>query len=85
MNVDELYSYAMSTTVLTAHCTTLCRYLRDGMATNKSDVYAFGVVLFEMISGKEAITRADSLGAKSADRRSLASIVSVTLSFESQK
>lgn len=48
------------------------------MATNKSDVYAFGVVLFEMISGKEAITRAaDSLGAKSADRRSLASIVSL--------
>lgn len=55
------------------------------MATNKSDVYAFGVVLFEMISGKEAITRADSLGTKSADRRSLASIVSLTLSFESQK
>lgn len=55
------------------------------MATNKSDVYAFGVVLFEMISGKEAITRADSLGAKSADRRSLASIVSLTLIFDSQK
>lgn len=46
------------------------------MATNKSDVYAFGVVLFEMISGKEAITRTEGVAAKSADRRSLASIVS---------
>ncbi|KAL2516314.1 LysM domain receptor-like kinase 3 [Forsythia ovata] len=43
-------------------------YLRDGLATNKSDVYAFGVVLFEIISGKEAMT-------KSTERRSLASIM----------
>ncbi|KAL3631947.1 LysM domain receptor-like kinase 3 [Castilleja foliolosa] len=43
-------------------------YLRDGLATIKSDVYAFGVVLFEMISGKEAMTR-------SAERRSLVSIM----------
>ncbi|KAI3463300.1 hypothetical protein Pfo_019963 [Paulownia fortunei] len=47
-------------------------YLRDGLATNKSDVYAFGVVLFEMISGKQAMTR-------SAERRSLASIMAVAL------
>lgn len=45
------------------------RYMRDGLATTKSDVYAFGVVLFEMVSGKEAMTR-------SAERRSLVSIVS---------
>lgn len=49
----------------------LLRYLRDGLATTKSDVYAFGVVLFEMVSGKEAMTR-------SAERRSLVSIVSRT-------
>ncbi|PIN26044.1 Serine/threonine protein kinase [Handroanthus impetiginosus] len=47
-------------------------YLRDGLATNKSDVYAFGVVLFEMISGKEAMTR-------SAERRSLVSIMVAAL------
>lgn len=40
------------------------------MATIKSDIYAFGVVLFEMVSGKEAMTR-------SAERRSLVSIVSL--------
>ncbi|GFP83882.1 lysm domain receptor-like kinase 3 [Phtheirospermum japonicum] len=43
-------------------------YLRDGLATIKSDVYAYGVVLFEMISGKEAMSR-------SAERRSLVSIM----------
>ncbi|XP_065621964.1 probable serine/threonine-protein kinase PBL10 [Quercus suber] len=30
-------------------------YLSNGLATTKSDVYAYGVVLFELISGKEAI------------------------------
>ncbi|XP_057773150.1 lysM domain receptor-like kinase 3 [Salvia miltiorrhiza] len=47
-------------------------YLRDGLATTKSDVYAFGVVLFEMVSGKEAMTR-------SAERRSLVSIMVAAL------
>ncbi|KAK4427286.1 LysM domain receptor-like kinase [Sesamum alatum] len=47
-------------------------YLRDGLATSKSDVYAFGVVLFEMVSGKEAMTR-------SAERRSLVSIMVAAL------
>ncbi|CAA0826897.1 LysM domain receptor-like kinase 3 [Striga hermonthica] len=47
-------------------------YLRDGLATIKSDVYAFGVVLFEMISGKEAMTR-------TAERRSLVSIMVAAL------
>ncbi|KAL6568201.1 LysM domain receptor-like kinase 3 [Orobanche hederae] len=47
-------------------------YLRDGLATIKSDVYAFGVVLFEMISGKGAMTR-------SAERRSLVSIMVAAL------
>ncbi|CAO2166335.1 unnamed protein product [Urochloa humidicola] len=51
-------------------------YLRDGLATTKSDVYAFGVVLFELVSGKEAITRAEGMGGSSnSERRSLASVM----------
>jgi hypothetical protein len=50
--------------------------LSDGLATTKSDVYAFGVVLFEIISGKEAIIRTEGTMAKNPERRSLASIVS---------
>ncbi|KAL4583809.1 hypothetical protein LXL04_008393 [Taraxacum kok-saghyz] len=49
-------------------------YLRDGLATTKSDVYAFGVILFELISGKEAITRTEAV-TKNSERRSLASIM----------
>lgn len=53
------------------------RYLRDGLATTKSDVYAFGVILFELISGKEALTRTEAVVMKNSERRSLASIVSL--------
>ncbi|KAJ0986396.1 hypothetical protein J5N97_004752 [Dioscorea zingiberensis] len=50
-------------------------YLRDGFATTKSDVYAFGVVLFELISGKEATTRTEGMTMANSERRSLASIM----------
>ncbi|PSS09770.1 LysM domain receptor-like kinase [Actinidia chinensis var. chinensis] len=54
-------------------------YLRDGLATVKSDVYAFGVVLFEIISGKEAITRTEGTVKKNSERRSLVSIMLAAL------
>ncbi|KAJ6822039.1 lysM domain receptor-like kinase 3 [Iris pallida] len=54
-------------------------YLRDGLATTKSDVYAFGVVLFELISGKEAITRAEGTVFTNTERRSLASLMLAVL------
>ncbi|XP_057977428.1 lysM domain receptor-like kinase 3 [Malania oleifera] len=54
-------------------------YLSDGLATTKSDVYAFGVVLFEIISGREAITRTGGMVVKNPDRRSLVSIMLAAL------
>ncbi|BBG98914.1 protein kinase family protein / peptidoglycan-binding LysM domain-containing protein [Prunus dulcis] len=47
------------------------RYLSDGRATTKSDIYAFGVVLFELISGKEAVIRTEGTATKNSERRSL--------------
>ncbi|KAE8657514.1 LysM domain receptor-like kinase 3 [Hibiscus syriacus] len=54
-------------------------YLSDGLASSKSDVYAFGVVLFEIISGKEAIIRTEGTTTKNIERRSLASIMLAAL------
>lgn len=56
-----------------------CRYLSDGLATTKSDVYAFGVILFEIISGREATIRTEGAVMKNPDRRSLVSIVSSSM------
>lgn len=54
-------------------------YLHDGQATTKSDVYAFGVVLFELISGKEAIARSKSVVPNTPERRTLVSIMLAAL------
>ncbi|XP_057526712.1 lysM domain receptor-like kinase 3 isoform X2 [Amaranthus tricolor] len=53
-------------------------YLSNGLATTKSDVYAFGVVLFELISGKEAVIRTEGMP-KGPERRSLVSIMLAVL------
>ncbi|KAL9670493.1 hypothetical protein QQ045_008046 [Rhodiola kirilowii] len=50
-----------------------------GLATTKSDVFAFGVILFEIISGREAVTRTEAVATKISERRSLASIMLVAL------
>ncbi|KAH9301083.1 hypothetical protein KI387_012666, partial [Taxus chinensis] len=50
-------------------------YLRDGQATTKSDVYAFGVVLFELISGREAVARNKGVAPSTPERRTLISIM----------
>nr|GEZ74494.1 LysM domain receptor-like kinase 3 [Tanacetum cinerariifolium] len=56
-------------------------YLRDGLATTKSDVYAFGFLIFELISGKKALTRTETIMMKNSEKRSLASIqIVITLS-----
>ncbi|ONI18394.1 hypothetical protein PRUPE_3G213000 [Prunus persica] len=39
-------------------------YARCGGASTKVDVYAFGVVIYESISAKEAVVRADSSGSE---------------------
>ncbi|XP_028552922.1 lysM domain receptor-like kinase 3 isoform X2 [Dendrobium catenatum] len=54
-------------------------YLHDGLATSKSDVYAFGVVLFELISGREAISKTEGTSTGKSQRRSLASIMLAAL------
>ena len=59
----------------------VCRYAQYGDVSPKVDVYAFGVVLYELISAKEAIVRtsgsmADSTGLV-ALVRSFPSILSI--------
>lgn len=54
-------------------------YSRDGIATSKSDVYAFGVVIFELITGKEAISKSRVAMPGTPERRSLISIMSRAL------
>lgn len=37
----------------------LCRYAQYGDVSPKVDVYAFGVVLYELISAKQAVVKMD--------------------------
>ncbi|KAG7992342.1 hypothetical protein I3843_02G123500 [Carya illinoinensis] len=70
---------ATTTKVVSAYGYLAPEYLSNGLATTKSDVYAFGVVLFEIISGKEAIIRTEGLMMKNPERRSLASVMLAVL------
>ena len=40
----------------------VCRYAQYGDVSRKVDVFAFGVVLYELISAKEAIVRSTGSG-----------------------
>ncbi|KAL4292338.1 hypothetical protein HN51_042626 [Arachis hypogaea] len=46
-------------------------FLGDGLAMTESDVFAFGVVLFEIISGKEAVIQTEGVATNNPDRRSI--------------
>lgn len=50
-----------------------CRYAQYGDVSPKIDVYAFGVVLYELISAKEAIVKANGTN---ADSKGLVALVS---------
>lgn len=43
----------------------ICRYAQYGDVSPKVDVYAFGVVVYELISAKEAIVKEGSVVAES--------------------
>lgn len=52
-----------------------CRYAQYGDVSPKVDVYAFGVVLYELISAKDAIVKSTGSG---ADSKGLVALVSST-------
>jgi len=54
----------------------VCRYARYGDVSPKVDVYAFGVVLYELISAKEAIVRSTE---SASDSKGLVYLVIVLL------
>ena len=57
----------------------MCRYAQYGDVSPKVDVYAFGVVLYELISAKEAIVKANDSIDESKGLVALVSILSIPL------
>jgi hypothetical protein len=55
-----------------------CRYARYGDVSPKVDVYAFGVVLYELISAKDAIVRSTE---SSSDSKGLVYLVINSFTF----
>lgn len=57
----------------------MCRYAKYGDVSTKVDVYAFGVVLYELISAKEAVVRANDSGSESKGLIVLVSLLAIPL------
>lgn len=57
----------------------MCRYAQYGEVTPKVDVYAFGVVLYELISAKEAVVRPSGSSVESKGLVGLVSLLSILL------
>jgi len=55
----------------------MCRYGHSGVISRKVDVYAFGVVLYELISSKDAIVKEDGVD----EARSLVALVTFSSNF----
>jgi hypothetical protein len=55
----------------------VCRYAKYGDVSTKVDVYAFGVVLYELISAKEAVVRANDSGTESKGLIVLVSLLDI--------
>lgn len=51
----------------------MCRYAQFGEVTPKIDVYAFGVVLYELMSAKEAVIKTN--GSTTTEARELVALV----------
>lgn len=56
-------------------CFNGCRYAQYGDVSSKVDVYAFGVVLYELISAKEAIFKTGPLGTETLGLVGLVSLL----------
>lgn len=70
--MDQIFSHA-------------CRYAQYGDVSPKVDVYAFGVVLYELISAKEAVVKTGTIvksDGSNAESKGLVALASVSfLSF----
>lgn len=55
-----------------------CRYAQYGDVSPKVDVYAFGVVLYQMISAKNAIVKLNDSG---TETRGLVALVILSIPF----
>ena len=55
----------------------VCRYAQFGEVSPKVDVFAFGVVLYELISAKEAIVKTNGSLAESKGLVALVNILSI--------
>lgn len=62
--------YSLSSLFLSSINTCLCRYFQGGLVSTKIDVYALGVVLYELISAREAVVKYSENSAREIDEDS---------------